>query len=227
MTNIELTNAIIEIAGIADDLLTRAQNVIMPVQTHSARVGLLDATTLAAIEKGTPVAEIFPATDGLITTLPGIRIGVRTADCVPVLINCPDIGAVAAVHAGWRGTFDGIVIRAMEMLRDMGADPRKAEAVIAPCISVDAYEVSDELAEKFMASPLCGRDVAVMYGDRYHLDLRECNARQLQSAGMDRSRIVIDRRCTFADSGLYSYRRVAGERGRNISSIMLHSTPGD
>ena len=83
-------------AGICSDVDRFSHAVLLPVQTHSC--------TVAEVDSPCPL----PDTDAIITRTPGLRIGVRTADCVPLLLHAPDIRAVAAIHAGWKGTLGNI-----------------------------------------------------------------------------------------------------------------------
>src|SRR5690606_25924231 len=89
--------------------------------------------------------------DALVSQRPGIACGVRTADCVPVLLACPTTGWVGAVHAGWRGAVAGIVGRTVEVLRQKGARGPLL-AAIGPHISVNAFEVSEDVAEAIQAA---------------------------------------------------------------------------
>lgn len=106
-----------------------------------------------------------------------MAIGVKTADCVPVLVFAPDIRAVAAIHAGWKGSLGGIVSRTMEMLADAGADMELIKAAMGPCISGRNYEVSQELAETFATA---GFSDCILGGN--HLDLPAVNRKRLLSA---------------------------------------------
>ena len=92
----------------SDDILPC--NIVLPKQTHSLNV--------AIVSDGN---EILEDTDAIITGTPGLSIGVRTADCVPVILYAEDIKAVAAVHAGWKGTLGGIVDVVVDRLADMGS----------------------------------------------------------------------------------------------------------
>ncbi len=126
--------------GFYADLASAPADIIRPVQTHSCNIGVIG-------EDG-GISD-FADTDALICFRRGMAIGVKTADCVPVLVFAPDIRAVAAIHAGWKGSLGGIVSRTMEMLADAGADMELIKAAMGPCISGRNYEVSQELAETF------------------------------------------------------------------------------
>ncbi len=90
--------------------------------------------------------------DALITNEPDLRIGVKTADCVPILLYDAGHQAVAAIHSGWKGTVQNIISATItRMKEEFSTDPAHIHAVIGPCIHVDAFEVGDEVYEKFAA----------------------------------------------------------------------------
>lgn len=126
-------------ANVADAILPEGFNAIVtPRQTHTSNVAVV-----------TSPDQSFPDTDALITQRPDIAVGVRTADCVPILLLAPDIKAVAAVHAGWKGTAGRIVGKTIERLISLGADPHHIHAAIGPCICGNCYNVSEDLIELF------------------------------------------------------------------------------
>ena len=93
---------------------------------------------------------MFPDTDALITQVPGLWIGVYSADCVPILVADTRLKVVAAIHAGWRGTVGGITRATVErMTADFGCRPEDLQAVIGPSISPEAFEVGEEVVMLF------------------------------------------------------------------------------
>ena len=93
---------------------------------------------------------MFPDTDALITQVPGLWIGVYSADCVPILVADTRLKVVAAIHAGWRGTVGGITRATVErMTTDFGCRPEDLQAVIGPSISPEAFEVGEEVVMLF------------------------------------------------------------------------------
>ncbi len=141
------------------------------------------------------------AVDALITRQPGLRIGVKTADCVPVLIYDPSIDAVAAIHSGWKGTLGNIAgLTAARIADELGGDPAQMKAVIGPCIHLEAFEVGDELFEKFSEvgrGAWCRRlpRFGSSDGEKWHIDLPGICEAQLREAGVEQ----IEKRpeCTF------------------------------
>jgi len=108
------------------------KNLVTPYQNHSSKVLVVNRPF-----EGNP-----PEADALITTTPGLLIGVLTADCVPVLLSTPTGNMVAAVHAGWRGASSGILETTLQQMKGLGAT--EIIAALGPCIWQDSYEVSQE-----------------------------------------------------------------------------------
>ena len=147
--------------------------------------------------------------DALVTALAGVPVSVRTADCYPILLADVRNHAVAAVHAGWRGTAARIVIRTLEeMHRLYGTAAADVYAAIGPGIGECCYEV--------------GADVARQFGMEHagRIDLAAINRRQLLDAGVAEHRIDVLGGCTKCDAHLFhSYRRDQLAAGRMVSYI--------
>lgn len=143
--------------------------------------------------------------DGLVTSRPGERIAVKTADCLPIFIADPEHHAVAAVHAGWRGTLAGVAAAGVEALRALaGADPRRLYAAFGPSIGPCCFETGGEVSVLF-------RDIFPERNDlggRTRLDLRAANLRILTAAGVPAAQIDADPPCTCCGgSEFFSWRR--------------------
>ncbi len=164
--------------------------------------------------------------DGLWTRTPGLAVAVRVADCVPILLWDPEAGAVAAVHAGWRGTAADIVGEALRVGATLGVDPSRARAVIGPCIGRDAFEVGEEVVEGLRALGLheAALRLTVGPGGRPHVDLRSVNRALLLRRGVADRNIEDVGGCTFSEPDRYeSYRRDGGGSGRMRGIIALAS----
>jgi polyphenol oxidase len=148
--------------------------------------------------------------DALLEDVEGAVVAVRTADCIPLLLVDDEHQAVAAVHAGWRGTAAGIVGRALAQMRErFGTSPSRLHAAIGPGIGKCCYEVGPEVAARFGGQ------------GRAHLDLPEVNRRQLLEAGVTAERIYASNLCTRCrPEEFHSYRRDGEAAGR------LHSFAG-
>lgn len=115
----------------------------LPCQTHTANVAVAEL----------PLC-VFPDTDALLTSDLRVAVGVRTADCVPILLHAPDIRMVGAVHAGWKGTVARIAENAVGRLVAAGADPAEIRVAFGPRICGQCYETGAELAEAFVRAGL-------------------------------------------------------------------------
>lgn len=174
-------------------------------QTHSDRVAVVDDAF------ATHWPERIGA-DGLMTDRPGTVITVHSADCVPVLVAAP--GAALLVHAGWRGSAQGIAGKAVrEFCRRYSIDPAEVRAVVGPCICRDCYPVGAEVADRF------GDSVKRPGPDGgWLLDLRAENRGQLAAAGLRPEHIHVSGHCTRCDGALFhSFRREGTLRGTMIA----------
>jgi hypothetical protein len=150
--------------------------------------------------------------DALFTLEAGCAVGVHTADCVPILLVERSRRAVAAVHAGWRGSAAGIAARSIERLCNaVGAKPRDWLAVIGPHILACCYEV-DEPVRAAIEQP--DAFAPAQRAGHYMLDLERVNRAQLERAGVDAEQISRLGGCTYCDRRRYpSFRRDAsGDR---------------
>jgi polyphenol oxidase len=147
--------------------------------------------------------------DALLENAPGHLVAVKTADCVPILLVDEEHRAVAAVHAGWRGTAGGIVSATIDRMREeFGTRPGLVHAAIGPAIGKCCYEVGAEVAAHFGETGRC------------HIDLVEANRRQAREAGIPDAQIYAARLCTRCGADdFYSYRREQEHAGRMLSFV--------
>lgn len=171
------------------------------------------------VTPGDPTTVVAQA-DALATADADVLISVRVADCVPVLLADREGGAVAAVHAGWRGVTANIIQATLSTMRDrFGVQPSQIIAAIGPCISTAHFEVGFEVAAAFDEAKL-GEAVHRGHEPRPHVDLQHAIALQLERAGVSASRIDRNDRCTYRDGDeFYSHRRDAGRTGRMAAII--------
>jgi YfiH family protein len=166
-----------------------------------------------------------PEADGVLALAsdrPRVAPAVRTADCVPVLLADLEGRAVAAVHAGWRGTARGIVRAAVERLELSGVEARALLAAIGPAIGACCYEVSDDVASRVAAACGCPPASLTRPGPRGRplLDLREANRFQLREAGLADGAISVASWCTACNPDLlFSYRSEERGSGRLMACI--------
>jgi YfiH family protein len=197
------------------------ENIIIPFQTHETVVKNIDKTFFRFSRKGR--LEYLNGVDGLITDLPGICIGVTTADCVPIMFYDSVNNVVGVAHAGWRGTCGRIASKAIgKMVKDFGSNPKNIYAVIGPSISQQVYKVGEEVLQAFEQSdfPVC--DIFHKRNNEYYLDLWSANHWLLIKSGVPESQIEIAGMCTFSESEkFFSARRMGVQSGRMLSGIML------
>ncbi len=156
-----------------------------------------------------------PEGDAGVADAPGLLLGIETADCLPVLLVDPRRGAVAAVHAGWRGTAAGIAARAASALVGRGSRPADLLAALGPAIGPCCYEVGEELRESFPEHLFRPGPRG-----RPHLDVRAANVGQLLEAGVSPARVHHVDECTRCRADLYpSWRRDGRGAGRMISFV--------
>jgi len=138
--------------------------------------------------------------DALIAAGGGVFVGVRTADCVPALLEDAEAGLCAATHGGWRGLVAGVLEATVDRLVDLGADAGRIRVALGPCIGPCCFEVGEEVAERFETAHIrAGRA-------RPYVDLRAAAKSRLLAVGV--RHIAADAPCTRCDpAGYYSYRR--------------------
>jgi len=213
-------------------------NLIPLLQLHSDSVLFFDE------------APVEPSrADASITGQPGLLLAVQTADCVPILLVDPRNRAVASVHAGWRGTLQRIVTKAIgRMQMQFGTKPADLLAAIGPAIGGCCYEVGTEIAAAFAAQFPNAADFFddLRTGDEPNplewmnmmppghqpppkkvlLDLRKANRAQLIEAGLAGKNIFVNELCTGCRTDLlFSYRKEGPQSGRMMSVIGIRSEP--
>ena len=208
-------------------------------QIHSAIIHRVDA----------PLAHA-PAGDGMITSTPSLLLGIKTADCVPVLVADVKRRVVGAFHAGWRGTAARIVEKGVgEMRRQFKSNPRDLRAAIGPCIRKCCYSVGAEVRAEFESQFTYAAElfeevfdsnaVHVKYpmlflnqrapghgdlGPKLHLDLVAANQRQLEDAGVRSEHISVVNGCTAcATKRFFSHRAEFGKTGRMMAVIGIRA----
>jgi YfiH family protein len=154
--------------------------------------------------------------DAIITSKKNIFVMVATADCTPILIYDSKNEAVAAIHAGWRGTVAKIVADTLATMNNhFGTKGEDCFAFIGACICEKEFEVGEEVAEKF-SNELKRFDPV----NKFFVDLKKANCEQLKAAGVPEKNIEVSDFCTIADNDkFYSYRKEKGKTGRMYTII--------
>lgn len=200
------------------------KKVVSLHQVHSARVR---ETSTADAGLGY-FRETEESSDGYVTEEKGLPVGVKNADCTPVLfawVRSGETRAVAAVHAGWRGTLGEISLEAVRKLTEKGAEKSEIFAAIGPSIGGCCYEVERDFYaefEKKYGEEFCREFIPESgRGDgKYFADVAKMNFWQLENAGLPRENIDICALCTCCSGELfYSHRGSGGVRGTMLSLI--------
>ena len=163
--------------------------------------------------------------DAIATKMKGLLAGVKTADCVPVLLGDAATGAVAAVHAGWRGALGRIVIQALKrMQEEFGSRPENIRAAIGPAALACCYQVGPEVISAFRDKFSYADELfTAPHGGHARIDLHRANRQQLIDAGVPVEHIYAAPLCTMCRTDLFfSYRReksLYGKTGRLMSVI--------
>jgi len=189
-------------------------------------VGVTQIHGTAVIDVDAPwVPGAGPRADAMVTSVPGLALGVITADCAPVLFHDPHTGIIGAAHAGWRGAAAGILGEVVAAMAAKGADPSRIVAVVGPCIAQASYEVGPDLRDAVLPTLADAQRffTAGRPPDRYHFDLAGYCLARLQAAGVAQAcALGLD---TMADdSRFFSHRRRTlgngGPIGHQISAIV-------
>ena len=206
-------------AGVASWLGVPASSLWRLDQVHGCRALHVAAPALAP-------GEALPPADAALTTRPDVAVAVKAADCVPILMAHP-AGAVAAVHAGWRGTAQGIAGTAVaDLAAAVGRSPRDIVAAIGPSIGPCCYEVGPEVRETFHAAGFAASDLdrwflpAESLRATHVLDMWRASRDQLVAAGLDPANVHVAGLCTATHGDwFWSYRRHGANAGRMIAAI--------
>jgi polyphenol oxidase len=154
--------------------------------------------------------------DALVTSTPGVLVAVKTADCIPILMVDSRARAVAAVHAGWRGTAKNIAAQAIaEMEKKFSSRVENLHAAIGPGIGKCCYEVGPEVAAQFRHYDFSLRN----FTHTAHVDLAASNRWQIEACGVKPDRIYVAGLCTMCNGEFHSYRRDKEQAGRMFSVV--------
>jgi hypothetical protein len=202
--------------------LDNVSSLIIPHQVHGVEVREINKKFLSLAEKDRN--KLLEGVDAVMTQEQGICIGVSTADCIPVLLYDAEHHCAAAIHAGWRGTVTRIVERTIKSMTEAyGSRPEKMQAVIGPGISLENFEVGQEVYDAFLQADFPMDRIAVKYPMKWHINLPYCNQLQLEKAGVPPANINNCGVCTYDRTDDYfSARRLGINSGRIYTGILLH-----
>jgi YfiH family protein len=226
------------------------ENVVENRRLFQSALGAADLELTPLKQIHSDAIRVFPDSsadvckgDASATNCPGILLSIQTADCVPIFLVDPKKRAVAAIHAGWRGTLARITQKAVGRMQfEFGSNPADLLAAIGPSIGPCCYEVSADFVTKFTAQfadasdyfdePRSGEEPNPLQWlnmkppghqpppKNVHLDLRNANRSQLVAAGLLEKNIYVSNLCTACHTGLlFSHRREGPLSGRLMSAI--------
>jgi polyphenol oxidase len=217
--------------GSGDDLAAVAENRAR----IAAHFGVLPSHLLSCYQIHSPdvitVTDIFspverPRADAMVTHIPGLALGILTADCVPVLLCDPVAKVIGAAHAGWRGALGGVLQNTVSAMKNLGAHPSRIVAVLGPAIAAENYEVGPDFPAPFLA---LDQNHKVFFTpaekkDHFFFDLPAFVMQVLRQEGI--CSIAPSLANTYADpTRFYSFRRAThegvGKTGSLMSAIVL------
>ena len=194
-----------------------------PRQVHGHEVLTIDSEFIS-LPRDKQLAAL-DGVDAIVTNVPHIAIAVTTADCVPILLYDPVQRAIAAIHAGWRGTAQEIVRHTIErMQQQFGTCSAHIHAAIGPCIGIDAYEVGDEVIDAMRNVGFDIESITIRNAQsgKMHIDLAATNADLLLRCGVDLMNIEVCGICTHRNcADFYSVRTLGNETGRFLTGAMM------
>jgi YfiH family protein len=178
--------------------------------------------TVVTLDGSEPAGDVRAIEGDAVVSRPGNHaVAVRVADCVPVLLGDPTTRVVAAVHAGWRGVVANVVQAAVVAMEGAGASAAGLLAAIGPHLSVDAFEVGEEVAGELAQAAGTDDVVARASGRKPHVSLLRVVAHQLVAAGLHPDRVDFVGGCTHSDpTRFFSYRRDGARSGRHLAAIV-------
>ena len=218
---------------LAMELGIESDRLIVPHQTHGVEARVIDRGFLS--QPCSARKALLEGVDAVLTDVPGLCVGVSTADCIPLLLYDEEHHAVAAVHAGWRGTVARIACRVVDEMRmAYNTDPARLTAVVGPGISLRNFEVGDEVYDAFaraafdmdtIAERLAmrgGTSPSGADGKKWHINLPLANRQLLIHSGVRKAKVHMSGICTFDHvDDYFSARRLGLESGRIYTGILI------
>ncbi len=188
---------------------------VWPKQIHKDHIEIIEQRPYRPLE--------IPDTDGLITNLRGVLLTTIHADCLPVYFFDPMKNVIGLVHAGWRGTCAGIAPKAVSMMcKEYGCDPADIQVHIGPGISKCCFEVGTEVYEEFKQNWDFADEFAEPKEEKYYIDLKGINRKQLEEIGITAANIETSSHCTCCEPDIFcSYRREGGTYLRMGAGLCL------
>lgn len=197
---------------LAGELRCSEPQIISCKQTHSTTIVQIHEKPLQSVRNYQ--GSIYIA-DGLISALQDVVLAVSIADCAGVLLYHPQKSVIAALHSGWRGTYQRIVPEAIAMLcTTYGINPSELMAWISPCAHVESYEIQDDVAQYFPNNITIDTETGKKFFNNVSVIQQ-----QLFDAGVPQSTVFAHPECTIVNNSYHSYRRDGKKSGRGLAFI--------
>lgn len=189
-------------------------NLIIPRQTHSLNVAVIDSIPFDA--------QRLENIDALVTTLSGVAIAINTADCVPLLFADEENKVIGVAHSGWKGTVGRIASKTVTTMLECGASLLHIKVAMGPCICGDCFEVGHEVVEQFVNNGFDSSQVIVNhYQPRPHIDLPQACRQALIEIGIRDENIQLSTHCSRCNpQKFFSARRLGINSGRTLTVAM-------
>lgn len=209
---------------LCSSLPQRPKELIIPFQIHDTQALVIDEAYLNATHEERHM--MLQGIDALITRKPGCCICISTADCIPIVLYDKEHQAIAAIHAGWRGTVNRILRHTLERMHTLyNTTGENVIAGIGPGISLPSFEIGDEVYEAFREKGFPMEYISEWKPEthKYHIDLWAANRLQLSDFGIPDNQIESSGICTYQQyEDFFSARRLGIKSGRILSGIMIN-----
>lgn len=193
--------------------------VIRPKQNHTTNIGIVTKDN---------IDDAFDQTDGLVTSIKGIALGICVADCQAIMLYDPVNEIIANIHSGWKGTLNKIIVNAVEiMINEFNCNPENLIVYISPSINRCCFEVDEDVKDMFLDSYNNIEDCVYEKQNeenkqKFYIDTIEINRRNLIQMGVKEENIEISSSCTKCNGNIYySYRNEKENSGRNLAIICM------
>lgn len=201
-------------AELADLLGISAERLVIPRQTHSDRVAVIDSVPVSG--------ETVEGIDALVTKMRDVALCINTADCVPVLLHDSEAGVAAAAHCGWRGTVNDLLPKTLAAMERLGAHPKNIRAYMGPSICRDCFEVGEDVASVFREVFPQEEGIVIDGAGKPHVDLGRAIACRLMRGGVRMENISEPSECSRCNpQRFFSARALGIESGRTLSAVMM------
>ena len=197
--------------------------IARPYQVHGEEILTIDKAFLQLPDVLKDC--VLRGVDALVTNEPKVLLSTFTADCVPSILYDPIKEVIAVVHSGWRGTVKKILAKTvLKLVEQFGVHPADLIATIGPSISLESFEVGDEVVEAFQKAGFPKEDI-VWFNEltkKHHIDLWRANKLLLEEVGLLPQHIACSNKCTYINHEMFfSARRLGINSGRVLTAIML------